>query len=657
MSKWWLEPFQLFQSNIRVTDGELDTDEATALIRDLGYSVWLLNAGGISSFYPIQDDDQRESPAIARRPSGDLIGDALLDCRRTGLRLVARFDFSRLPADIMSTRSEWAFRTATGETCELDGLVNICPRSDYYEIRVPQIIQSFIDRYDIDGIFFNFMQFPMFSYNGDMYGTCHCDRCRSAFAQVHPDVDYPAGFGDDAYPLLSKVNDDYLQSLADRYNDLVKRRRPFAALFLADARGDMIFLETNSPIEAAEGWWAHTPSELASVHQTAHPELPALVHASANVGVAYRLVAEEPAQFARYAAQALARGARPSTVVIGAPTTQHVAAFEATRAILATYGANQNLYAELKPAAPVALVRPPGGTAMAAITTRSNFAEYRGLFESMQRSHIPFDVLGAANASELWARGALKTYQAIVAPSDVVRDKFADLLLGWAQEGGRLVITGDPSTIPNLDVEVLDQLAGPRQLGGRYGGRPDGQFGDRLPLIGEFWGINKGDASDWYLSDKAPFGPPELTYGNEGYTPYPLRTRVPYGVGSITLLPWTVGKTVRASGLSSVADFVVDTVLECTGPMPVTAVLPTSVEIILGEAKGVLVIHLINHSGGRPERIVDPIPVSGSIRVPATKIEPPRVVSLTGSHIDVKFDAGEWVIDVNFVGFEAFTVG
>ncbi|MEV1243313.1 alpha-amylase family protein [Nonomuraea sp. NPDC049750] len=658
MTEWWREPFQLFQSNIRIPDGDVDTDAATRLIQRLGFDVWLLNAGGICYFYPVTGDAQEMSPALERRASGDLIADALADCRRRGMRLVTRFDFSRLPSRFVQERPEWAYLTAGGGMCEADGLTNICPRSDYYEKRVPEILADFVDRYDVDGVFFNWMQFPVASYTMDFYGTCHCGRCLTAFREAYPDLEYPTGFEHDNHATLTVLNGRHLQALADRYARLVKTRPPGIALFLADARADMVFLETNSPISTGQSWWEHTPGELASAHKTAHPHTPALVHSSQNVGLPYRLVGEQPAQYARYFAQALARGARPSAVVIGKPTTEHFSAFARSTAVLEIYRDNHDLYADLRPCAPVAIVRPPGGTAMAAMQYRSDFTEYRGLFESLQQRHIPFDVLGAEYARELVERQALAQYAVIAVPADAITTpELAAALLEFADAGGELILTGDPSALLDEPAVTL-VLDGTRQLGGRFGARPDGHFGDRLPLLGTFWGVEGGEHDGWLLSEQAPFGPPELTYGNENFTPYPLRVSLPRGRGRVTLLPWTAGTTQRVSGLSSVADFIADTVADRIGDARIlSAEFATSVEIVVGRSGDALVIHLINHSGGRPERLIDPVPIRGRLRIPHRVAgDRPVVTSLSGSPYEVGTETDAIVIDIEVGAVEVIRV-
>ncbi|MET9971573.1 beta-galactosidase, partial [Streptomyces sp. NPDC006356] len=360
---WWKEPFRLFQSNIRLTEAAFDTEAAVALIENLGYDAWLLNAGGIGYFYPVDGEDQTLSPWLAQRPSGDLIADAVDAAHARGIRLVGRFDFSRLPTDTVRRHPEWAHLDVDGDPVTRDGLTSICPRSDFYTERVPEILADFVRRYPVDGVIINWFQYVEISYEFEYLGLCHCERCRTAAAadpaiKVVPDPVKGVG----AYGLWRAAAKRELRALAESCDTLIKKERPGTALFLASSPVDIVFLETNGPVGLDTGprWWEHTPSELASAHRTARPELPAIVHSALNLGFAYRMVGDEPGQFVRYLAQALSRGARPSAVVIGAPTEEHVAALGAGRDVLHLYARHRDLYAWLRPAAKVALLRPGG---------------------------------------------------------------------------------------------------------------------------------------------------------------------------------------------------------------------------------------------------------------------------------------------------------
>ncbi|WP_420113642.1 hypothetical protein, partial [Pseudactinotalea sp.] len=49
---WWNAPFSVFQTNLQEIDAVLDVDDALDFIVGYGADTWLINTGGIASFYP-----------------------------------------------------------------------------------------------------------------------------------------------------------------------------------------------------------------------------------------------------------------------------------------------------------------------------------------------------------------------------------------------------------------------------------------------------------------------------------------------------------------------------------------------------------------------------------------------------------------------------
>ena len=69
---WWRRPFGMFQTNLREIDATLDVERVLDFIQAHGADVWLVNAGGILSFYPTDLPFQTRNPHLAQRPGGDV---------------------------------------------------------------------------------------------------------------------------------------------------------------------------------------------------------------------------------------------------------------------------------------------------------------------------------------------------------------------------------------------------------------------------------------------------------------------------------------------------------------------------------------------------------------------------------------------------------
>ncbi|WP_278235822.1 hypothetical protein [Isoptericola sp. AK164] len=625
--RWWDSPFRLLQTNLREDDVLLDAEASVDQLVDLGYDTWLCNAGGISYFYPVHEPYQRAAPRLAQRASGDMVGDVVRAAHARDVRVLSRFDFSRLPADVVAEHPDWAFLDQDGRWYTEDGLTAICPRSDYHEVLAPRILRDFVERYPVDGVFFNWLQYPEVAYSGRYKGVCQCDRCRAAFADAHPGVPHPTALGEPGYDRWLDVAQQRLTELAERYSRVVNEVRPGTPLMLADVRMDIAFLEINSSLGGhdSDRWWVHTPGEMASLHRTSDPRVPALVHASVNMGLPYRQIAEEPTQFRRYVAQALSRGALPSSVVVGTVDVGRFPCLPAASDLLGLLRERTDLYADYRSASTVALLRPRGGTAMSAMQHTVDHAEYRGVYTALQEAHVPFDVLGLQYQEQLVHDDVVARYDVVVVPGTAgIDEAFARALDDFVRGGGSLVVTGDgfrdgrPVLESAPAAALVERLSGIAELGGRYVGPSDDRVDVPLhPVIGHFdrvetqGGVTSGVLA---LSTQTPFGPPEITGGNTTSGGDPALLHGTFGAGRTSQLPWAVGATVHRSGLTALGDLVAREV-EVLRPRPeiVGVDLPRGVELTVGVSRGRVVLHLVNHSGGRGDRVREPIPITGSV--------------------------------------------
>jgi hypothetical protein len=130
---WWRLPFGMFQTNLREIDATLDVDAVLDYIQRHGADAWLVNAGGILSFYPTDLPFQTRNPYLAERPGGDMLGDAVKGAHSRGLRLVARMDFSKVAAKIAAEHPEWLYVSPSGQSQVYSGLFSVCPNGQYYQ--------------------------------------------------------------------------------------------------------------------------------------------------------------------------------------------------------------------------------------------------------------------------------------------------------------------------------------------------------------------------------------------------------------------------------------------------------------------------------------------------------------------------------------------
>ncbi|MFL1378749.1 MULTISPECIES: hypothetical protein [unclassified Nocardiopsis] len=626
---WWQRPFRMFQTNLREVDAGLDVERVLDYLEGFGADAWLLSVGGIIANHPTGLDVQTRNPALALRASGDLVGDALAAARRRGVRVLARMDFSKVDHRRAERHPEWCFTDPAGDPQVYNGLTSVCPSGDYYQRRLFDVVDEVLDRYPLDGFFFNWMSYNEVDYSGAYRGVCQCLACHRAFASFAPGTDLPTGPDSPAYPLWRRFAASMIDDLTARVRAHIGARRPEAPLILGD-RADIVFHEANNAV--GRTLWHHRTAEHVSAAKTFRPGVPVLVNAVGFVDMPYRWAGEEPNHFAQYLVQAIARGADPSTYIMGTPDDVTYECLDVAGEITRFHRDHTEAYRDLVPAARTLLVRPdplkPG--AGAAGRADEATAEFRGLYSCLLERHVPFDVLPEARLPDVAAQGRLDTYKAVVLPDLGALDPAAvEALDGFSRAGGGVVATGssgfDGDAFQLAGAPVLRRLAvrdtveSVRSMHLRRPAAGGGPPRGTLPVIGAFHVVEPapGAGTGLPVLSRAPYGPPEKCHGHLDLDLYGSLSAA-HGQGRVTVLPWTPGRAYHGVGLGGHRDVFVEAVLAVAdGPVQVDTDLPEQVEVVLGASAAGRVVHLINHSGAVPQGFRAPVPVQGHrLRVP-----------------------------------------
>ena len=89
--KWWLTPHRLLQTNLREIDATMDTDQYVHEAKEFGANIVLFNVGGIVANYPTELEYHWRNKFM----KGDLVGQTLTKLHKAGIKMIARFDFSK----------------------------------------------------------------------------------------------------------------------------------------------------------------------------------------------------------------------------------------------------------------------------------------------------------------------------------------------------------------------------------------------------------------------------------------------------------------------------------------------------------------------------------------------------------------------------------
>ncbi len=608
--RWWHRPFSVFQTNLQEIDATLDVDAALDFIEDYGADTWLLNTGGIVSFHPTRLPFQTPSPYLAYRPSGDLVGDAVTAAHDRGVKVIARLDFSKVSTRVAQEHPDWLYESPEGRPQVYNTLYSVCPSGPYYQERTFDILDEIMDRYAIDGFFFNWFNFNERDYSRRYLGVCQCRNCQEQYTSGS-DQTLPVGPESDNYRDWLKFSFETTGNLTQRITDHISSHRPNVALVLR--RGATIaYQEANNAF--GTDVWHHETGEAVSAHVNVSPDVPVMVNSVAFVDMPYRMAGEQPERFAQYLIQAIARGGNPSTYIMGSPGRIPYACLPAGREVTRFYRQHIDVYTALESAATIAVMR-PDRFGMPPDRYAKSLEEYRGVYTSLQQTHNPFDVLAVESLTDAGSLEHLNRYSLVVVPDlGPLGLGAAETLDEYVYGGGHLLCSGSSAVGEDGTVELSSSPAAAAKgkpevdaaTWSRYATlmeQPDADDSCYLPPIVPVWGANlsfvwkPGVTMLGSILPPAPYGPPEKCYGHVVGTEPAMVTRM-HGTGGVTVIPWTVGRSYREFGTTEIRDFLLSSVIPHV-ETAVTTTLPEHVELVLGSDDGRLVIHLLNLSGAR----------------------------------------------------------
>jgi Hypothetical glycosyl hydrolase 6 len=616
---WYRKPFRMFQTNLLEVDADVDVEKVLDFIEDFGCDTWLVNGGGILSFYPTRLEHQTRNPYLSRRPSGDLFGDAVEAGHQRGIRVMARMDFSKVSEAVADRHPDWLFIDPEGRRQVMEGQVSVDPSSAYYQEKLFEVIDEMIDLYPLDGFFFNMFRFAEYDYAKRYRGVSQSESARRGFAEFSGGKPHPTGPASPYYDLWRAYADRVTKDLGTRMAQHIRARRPDACLLRSD---DLVFFEANN--EVGRELWHHHVNEMVSAFRAQRPHRPVLCHCVSFIDMPYRIASEQPEHLAQHLIQGMSRGANLSTYIMGVPGEIEYPSLNAAREITRFHRDNNEAYHGLVPAADVSLVRPDRLASSLARFNEAN-AELRGLYLCLQEAHIPFDVVPVEGIPDMHENGVLDRYSVLIlADVGPLGAKAVSALKRFIEEGGRLILTGssafDADGRAQLEAmparRIIERTTDPHALKSVYVTERAPEQGRRYfspvsPVFGAHYRVEvKPDAQGRLLFlPQAAYGPPEKSYGHaaDGTPGYYLD-----GPGAIALIPWTVGRSYYELGLTTSRDIVVDLVTGLLGDdQRVTAELAEQVELTLQRRGHELVVHLINLSGARRKNYGSHLPIGG----------------------------------------------
>lgn len=599
---WWLDNnLRMIQNNLRDIDAGMDVEKWFEQVRASNCNCVMVGAGGISSFFPTKLPFQTPSPYL----KGDLLGDIVRICHENGVRVIARFDFSKTHDRLLEEYPQWYYVSQNGQHLHYNDTAATCVCGQYQQEKSIEIISEVLRAYPVDGIFFNMFGFQTKDYSNIEHGICNCPSCKSAYEQ-YSGRELPKGGewkNDDTY---AAFKEQVVGGLLTRIRGAVKDINPDVAICTYHHKGvDIIREESNSAVDRPLPFFLYSASENCQTASYSWAGEKTMANCAINaVDIFYRFMGVSPEMTRLRLYENMAAGSQLDFCIIGDfEGYPDRAGVQAMREVFAYHAKHEKYYGHLQSKAQVVLYRP----------SKSD-KEYLGWFNLLKESHIQFDVLDHAAAQvkpQLAANHAL-----LIVPDPV---KAPACMLDAAQESGSRILFSalvDEKAAGVLQRMGLSHVSTIENTRAAYLSTADkrlfASFPDRdwVILDREFGVFGGGAKAALPLVHPAMFGPPERCFGHEMGSEEGL---VFGGDGKLAAFTFRLGQLYRDLGYSDHKHIAVDA-MRAFAPDVFTlgTNAPSCIEVfdsLLPDGRTLL--QLINVSGFNGVTMEDCIPVSG----------------------------------------------
>jgi hypothetical protein len=545
--------------------------------------------GGIVAQYPTDVEFHYRSRFL---PSGrDLFGEVLQEAHARKIRVVGRFDLSKTEKPVYDAHTEWFFVRANGEPHVFNGLYSACINGAYYREHGIKILTEALERYEVDGLFFNMFGNPSVDYGGNPMGPCQCDQCRARF---------PRRFG---RPLPTTLDDpdyrtfmrDSSSEVAGMFAELIHRLRPGAGFFTyIDEHTDGIMSESNTAVGRALPLWPYSASDNVNRALNSEPEKMSFNLCMSFVDYSWRFVTVPQAEIRLRLHQNLAHGAPPALVVLGTMDQEDRQSLIAGRSVFQWHERHPELYVGQRSAARVLLL------------SANRQAAYRGFFRLLSEEHIPF----AVSSNLKWLDDPARKFDLVIAPTGSAPE-----LDRYVRRGGALLVAGP--TPPDAPLNVGEVIAKRDRVQATWRVHnhhvlPSLKDTNLLLLDGEYVEMAPLDKPLLTLIPPAMGSPPEKVWLDKVETTIPGLILTGHGAGRVAYIPWDVGGLYyrhSSQGHRGLMADVIDHLLAPRGGRQLRTSAHPLLEITIMNqpSRGRTLVHFVNLSGHSSTAYFSPI--------------------------------------------------
>jgi hypothetical protein len=547
-------PMRFIQTNLSDIDATMDVDLYIKTLVDASASLVLFNVGGITANYPTKLPFHFRNPFL----KGDLVGEVVKKLHENGIKVIGRFDFSKINETLVVKKPEWLYVGTNGKNVNYNGEVHTCINGGYQQEYGLEILKEAITSYPLDAIFFNMGGYQTSDYSQVNYGICQCENCRKRFYDstglVLPVI---SDMSDPVYRKYRAFQKSTSEELFQRIKTFIKNLRP--DLILVNEAGEIVRSESGTGYTSASDWNYHSTENVKRVLGSYRDKSP-IDSYNYLMGMDYRFTATSPNIGRILMAEQMLNGTPPGIYIMGRLENQYDRVFlPVLNDLFSFHKKNEKLFTNLKTLSNVGL-----------ITGASQ--DYRGIMKLLIEEHIMFDLIQQSAVGNLSAPHKLEDYDALILSNVTdMDDNFVSLIDNYVQNGGKILVTGFPGindaigtplnsirlkslgVMPEFEIFSKTQSTYLKIMDNDRSALGENEFKD-FTLIMMNSGFLKcnavGNAVSYLkLLPNTMHGPPEKCYFTEPeVTNYPGVISNTFGKGISVFIPWQIGSQYSWKG-------------------------------------------------------------------------------------------------------------
>jgi hypothetical protein len=652
--QWWMdEPVRLVLALFGEDRSAMDPDKFVQQLVDINANVVLLPTGGIAAHYPTQVPFHFISPSLP--PGRDIVGEVVQKAHTRGIRVMARFEFTMNQSKgVYEAHPDWFQRQSNGQPNIWNGCYLTCINGGYLQEQTFKILGEVLEKYPIDGMFFNGGTQRMSDNDGKSYAPCACDNCKRLFRAKY-NRDIPAQVDAQYSAFIAEAG----QSLLTRISEFVHSKRP--DLNFMGGRGNAGFIDSfNSEIHSGSvvgnsAYWLYNASQVVNSARNTFPDKMAFDNDAAFLDGFWRFAHRSAPDGEIRAYQNMANGAGPYLFINGTLDQNDGNAVKGARPAFQFHKDHEELYVRQESAARVLLLEgegggPGGGGSTAGGNGSFGYADsagggrgggvdtaQRGFFRILSEQHIPFAMTNDLS----WIDKDPNKYDLVISYRGA-----SPALDRYLRQGGRVLVAG--ATKPQLELPPVVKLWNRQETRSAYwrvqdrGLFPSLKDTDLVFFYSDYLELEPRGKPALTLVPPSMVGPMEKVHEDMKDTTKPGLYVADYGKGKLAYIPWDVGDLYyRASAVyhSAIVGDLVDYLLPKGRQLKTNA--HPMVEMTLEQQKqqGRTLVHFINLSGSSQTAYHPAIPMSNIQVDVAGNFSSARMVS-AGRDLPIKKEGG-----------------